>query len=276
MVNGQYRVVNKLGQGGYGSVYHVRQLDTNASVALKVERAGRDVLRNEFKVLKYLGERGARVPSVYDYWKLGNHSAMTMDLKGDNLKSLARTANGTLSVVMMSFLLVQMLGLLRQVHRSGYIHRDIRPQNIVCDMYMGHQDCQKILLIDFGLARKYRDKNGVHRPPRLLIKRQSRRDDLEYLTYTVAKLLKGTLPWSHLRTKNTANRERIAWLKANTTQALFLGYPEEFSHFFKYVRGLSYYEKPKYSYWQKAAKTEEGGQYPYSAPTFGLDSLVKD
>ena len=48
----------------------------------------------------------------------------------------------------------QMIGRIEYVHNKNFIHRDIKPDNFL--MGIGRH-CNKLFLIDFGLAKKYRD-----------------------------------------------------------------------------------------------------------------------
>ena len=61
----------------------------------------------------------------------------------------------------MSTLLItnQILYNVRVLHELGYLHNDLKLENIV----VGGQDPTKIILIDFGLSIKYKDKKGRHR-----------------------------------------------------------------------------------------------------------------
>jgi len=47
-----------------------------------------------------------------------------------------------------------MIGRIEYVHNKNFIHRDIKPDNFL--MGIGRH-CNKLFLIDFGLAKKYRD-----------------------------------------------------------------------------------------------------------------------
>ena len=92
-------------------------------------------------------------------------------------------------------------------------------------MLIGHLSKDEIYLIDFGLAKKYRDSEMNHHPfaktkafvgTRRYVSvnahmkiEQSRRDDLESLGYILIYLLKGRLPWSATRKKKRPKTEFI-------------------------------------------------------------------
>ena len=101
------------------------------------------------------------------------------------------------------------------VHSKHFIHRDIKPDNFVIGI---NQNINKIYLIDFGLAKRYKTTLGQHIPfkedkkltgtvryasinTQLGIE-MSRRDDLESLGYILLYLLKGKLPWFGLDCEN--------------------------------------------------------------------------
>jgi len=100
------------------------------------------------------------------------------------------------------------------LHQCGFIHRDIKPQNIVLGLEK-KQASNKIYLIDFGLASQYLNENGQHIKPTKNYNSVvgtalfasinahqgceiSRKDDIESLMYTLIYLLIGTLPWKNI------------------------------------------------------------------------------
>ena len=76
----------------------------------------------------------------------------------------------------------------------------------------------------------------------------SRPDDVESIAYVLVKLLTGTLPWAEAKTAD----EVLPILYAHTGRTLCHGYPDVFSQFVDYARGLQYDETPKYQHWRQA------------------------
>lgn len=126
---------------------------------------------------------------------------------------------------------------------------------------------QLIYIIDFGLAKRFRDiKTGTHIPYRTgksltgtaryaslnthLGLEQSRRDDLESLGFVLIYFLKGSLPWQGLKAKGkTQKYEAIKEKKAGITMStLCEGTPEEFKSYLIACRELHFDETPNYSH----------------------------
>jgi len=128
----------------------------------------------------------------------------------------------------------------------------------------------QVHLIDFGLAKKYRDarthqhiqyrenKNltGTARYASInthLGIEQSRRDDLESLGYVLMYFNRGNLPWQGLRAATKKQKyEKISEKKLSTKiDLLCKGFPEEFAMYLNYTRALRFDDKPDYAYLRK-------------------------
>jgi casein kinase I homolog HRR25 len=143
----------------------------------------------------------------------------------------------------------------------------------------------QVNVIDFGLAKKYRDpKTHLHIPYREnknltgtaryasinthLGVEQSRRDDLESLGYVMMYFCRGSLPWQGLKAATKKQKyDRIMEKKMTTsTEALCRGFPNEFAIYLNYTRSLRFDDKPDYAYLRKLFRdlfVREGFQYDY-------------
>lgn len=142
------------------------------------------------------------------------------------------------------------------------MHRDIKPDNFLIGT---SKDADTIYVIDFGLAKHYKDpKTGLHisyRDGKSLTGtaryaslnthlgiEQSRRDDLEGLGYVLVYFLKGCLPWQGLQAKD--HKEKYEKIK-NKKQLISIeklcdGLPAVFTMYLKYCRTLRFDEDPSY------------------------------
>lgn len=123
-----------------------------------------------------------------------------------------------------------------------------------------------VFIIDFGLAKCYKNSDGEHIPFRdgknltgtaryasintHIGYEQSRRDDLETIGHVLLYFLRGTLPWQGLpgRSKNEKYNNIKKKKLEVTVDELCKGYPEEFREFMVYCRKLTFTDDPNYAY----------------------------
>ena len=153
---------------------------------------------------------------------------------------------------------------LEYVHSRHFVHRDIKPSNILIGI---GRRCDEISLVDFGLAKQYRNRNThIHIPCRTnyaltgtaafaLINNhngleQSRRDDLKSLAYILIYFLRGSLPWYGGANNTKTARIKSAWISKVNLDAnrICASLPKEFATFLNYARALQYDETPDYKY----------------------------
>eukprot|EP01126_Amoeba_proteus_P062639 TRINITY_DN8546_c0_g1_i2.p1 TRINITY_DN8546_c0_g1~~TRINITY_DN8546_c0_g1_i2.p1 ORF type:complete len:300 (-),score=89.29 TRINITY_DN8546_c0_g1_i2:72-971(-) len=184
-----------------------------------------------------------------------------MELLGENLSDLKRRQEGQhFSMLTTLVLAKKMLIALREVHESGYIHRDIKPGNFVLGSKKKNQQ-REIIILDFGLSKKYLRRDGTIIPKKKEVrwvgsrrymsinthdrKEQSRRDDMWSLLYVLVEFATGGLPWGHLR--GIENLDKVREIKEEfQSLKLVEGLPDIFSILFDHVSNLKYSTCPDY------------------------------
>uniref|UniRef100_A0A8C9W2W8 non-specific serine/threonine protein kinase n=1 Tax=Scleropages formosus TaxID=113540 RepID=A0A8C9W2W8_SCLFO len=258
LVKERWKVVKKIGGGGFGEIYEALDLQTCASVALKVESAQqpKQVLKMEVAVLKKLQGK-EHVCHFLGCGRNERFNYVAMELQGRNLADLRRSmARGTFTVSTTLRLGRQMLRAIESIHSVGFLHRDIKPSNFAMGRFPN--TCRTCYMLDFGLARQFTNSYQEVRPPRPIAgfrgtvryasvnahknREMGRHDDLWSLFYMLVEFLVGQLPWRKIKDK-----EQVGKLKETYDHKLMLKHlPPEFSVFLDHISGLDYYTKPDY------------------------------
>ena len=205
---------------------------------------------------------------------------MVLDLLGPSLEDLFNYCGRRFQLKTVLMLADQLLSRLEYVHTKSFIHRDVKPDNFL----IGLGKRQSVIhIIDFGLAKKYRDPRSHQHIPYRENKNltgtaryasinthigieQSRRDDLESLGYVLMYFIRGSLPWQGLKANTKKQKyERIMDRKMSTsTEQLCKGYATEFRSYFEYCRSLRFEDRPDYAYLKRLFKElfyRKGFQY---------------
>ncbi|OEL27985.1 Casein kinase I isoform delta-like [Dichanthelium oligosanthes] len=245
-------------------------VQTNEEVAIKLEnvKTKHPQLLYESKLYRIL-QGGTGIPNVKWFGVEGDYNVLVMDLLGPSLEDLFSFCNRKLSLKTVLMLADQMINRVEFVHSKSFLHRDIKPDNFL--MGLGKR-ANQVYVIDFGLAKKYRDTSTHQHIPYRENKNltgtaryasvnthlgieQSRRDDMESLGYG-------------LKAGNKKQKyEKISERKiATSTEALCRGYPTEFASYFHYCRSLRFEDAPDYQYLKRLFRDlfiREGFQFDY-------------
>lgn len=148
---GDYRIVDFIGQGGMGEVYHFYHEGLNRSVAVKVLGVNGGIDPN-YKA-RFLNEarlqsslQHPNIATFYDFKEFGNELLIFMELvDGDTLEKLAERQYFSIEDSLKIFDLI--VGAIGYVHSNGIIHRDIKAENVKINS-LGVPK-----LLDFGIAK---------------------------------------------------------------------------------------------------------------------------
>jgi serine/threonine protein kinase len=270
-----YELINKIGSGSFGEVYIARNKTDKQVYAAKIEDAkNKNRLKSEYNIYKKINKdnRVNGIPKVYNFIQTSEYNILIMEMLGPSLESKFDNNDRKISLQCLFKVGLDMIELIRNFHRRGFIHRDIKPNNFlfnyqkpsktVFNANNSNQNDDKILpfdklyLMDFGLSKPYiinsehidikfdRSLIGTARYCSLNIHwgiEPSRRDDLESLGYSFLFLYHGQLPWQNQPSLSFVVdlKQKFDWT-VNT-----IG---EFVLFILYCRNLGFTDKPNYDY----------------------------
>ena len=282
-IGGKYRISEKIGNGAFGEIYRGVDTETLDEVAMKTEKVVCKVpqLRSESKIYCALAG-GTGVPTIHWFGIANRHNIMVMDILGKSLLDLFELCGDKLSLKTVLMLADQMISCVQFIHEKNFIHRDLKPENFLMGV---NQASNEVFLIDFGLAKNYRDpRSHTHIPYQegrgltgtaryasvnsLAGIEQSRRDDMEALGYIWVYLLRGKLPWMGLKASGSKQKcKAIKDVKEHVKiEELCSGLPKEFENYFFQVRQLRFSDRPNYEHYRelfRQAFIREGFVYDY-------------
>ncbi|GEM_PF-721047 len=192
--NSNYRVTDKIGEGGYGEVYKAEQISTGQVVAIKSlktksseHRIKHNLARFEREIKLCAEINHPNIVKLIDkgYAKDGNPYAVFEFIQGHTLKSYILKKRG-LSAPEMSAIMGQILDALSYSHKKGIIHRDLKPGNIMI-IESGSKTHVKIL--DFGIG-SFTNEAGMSNQEKLTVTT----DTLGTPTYSSPEQLRGEPP----------------------------------------------------------------------------------
>jgi len=146
-------VIRHIGSGTMAEVYLARQQPLDRLVAVKIlsenlatDSTARSRFEREAKASASLDHKNAVEVYRFGYLSDGLPFLVMQYVKGGTLDDKI-AAQGPLPVPEARKILVEVADALAAAHARGFVHRDVRPENVLCD-----QDKNRVLLSDFGLA----------------------------------------------------------------------------------------------------------------------------
>ena len=208
MLVGRFRLVERLGRGGLGSVWLAQDiLLDDDPVACKIlksdlyhDRRAVSDLKREVLLTRRL--RHPHILGVYTFWETDTTRLITMEyIAGQNLSEMLVENRRPFAPAALIPWIGQIGDALDYAHGEGILHRDVKPANIMVNAQ------GRILLADFGIARTAREVQArlsgeltsgtllYVSPEQLMGERLDARSDLYSLAATLYELMAGNPPF---------------------------------------------------------------------------------
>lgn len=258
IINRKYKILNKIGNGSFGTIYKGLNIRTNEGIAIKKDNINNQLslLKNETIIYNHL-KNVEHIPSLKWFGKDNLNYYLVIELLGRSLENVI-TEYKSFSLKVVLKIGIKILRILKDVHSAGIIHRDIKPDNFLFGL---NKESNELYIIDFGLSRHYilndthygiKKTNGLigsltyasinsHNHISL-----SRRDDLESLSYMMVYFYFGNLQWRNIDGDECVEikNNKIMKLKEQILETPQL--PNILANFITSIKKIEFDEIPKY------------------------------
>ncbi len=226
----RYRVESFIGRGGMAEVYKVWDIHRSAWLAMKVlhENLALDNVflrrfQREAKTLARLSH-----PNIVRFYGLeqeGRFICILMDyVEGESLKPKIFDAQGAMPFEQVYAIMRELSWALKYAHSEGFIHADIKPDNIMIDKN------GRVMLSDFGIARMSEVATATMigagtpaymAPEQIIGESPSIETDIYSLGIVLYEMLTGERPFTgELATGSGTTRSKIGWEHINLNPTL--------------------------------------------------------
>ncbi len=148
---GDYRIIEKLAEGGFGITYKAEHVQLGTPVcikhALNVSPTDEKILLDEARSMWDLRHCG--IPAIRDILKMPDDSlSLVMSyVPGPTLTELIEDNPNGLDPETVAWIAERVLNILKYIHMHGIIHGDIKPQNVIIQ-----EESHTVVLVDYGLS----------------------------------------------------------------------------------------------------------------------------
>ncbi|KRY70673.1 Nuclear pore complex protein Nup93 [Trichinella pseudospiralis] len=237
IIAGRWKVTKFLGNGLFGSVYDVidMQSENEEHYAAKVEYTeSLPTLEGEGHILKEMKNKD-HICKLITSGNDGRINYMILTLTGKNLLQVQEEIpNYMFRKTDVFKIAVQCFEAIRELHEEQYVHCDIKPENFAVER---NGTFDKLYLLDFGIARKLSPKDAKHNL------RYGYKEDVMACFCMIMSMYRGLLYANRYQIENEfkelSNGKRNMKSSKNN-------YPKEFLEVYNYLDGLLQTDMPDY------------------------------
>uniref|UniRef100_A0AC35TS82 Protein kinase domain-containing protein n=1 Tax=Rhabditophanes sp. KR3021 TaxID=114890 RepID=A0AC35TS82_9BILA len=151
----RYRMTKRIGDGTFGEVHLAKRIDTGDIVAIKRMKkkfySWQEAMNlREVKCLKKLSH--PNIIKLKEVLRENEILYFIFEFMNENLYELMKDRDRVMHENIIRNIIYQILQGLSYMHKNGYFHRDMKPENIMCN------GPELIKIADFGLAREVRSR----------------------------------------------------------------------------------------------------------------------
>ena len=254
---GEFKIECFIGHGSFGDIYSCTELKNGKRWAIKLE-SKENKKSNLEKEAEFLQEiQGHDCFPIYrDYGETDQYRYYVMELLGPSLLQARRISPGCIFSSSTALRLgIEMLKCIETFHSLGYLHRDIKPGNFL----LRPNRKNPLILIDYGLSRKFLDDEGKEIEPRdhpgfvgtvpyASLNAHNglelgRCDDLFSWFAVLLKIHAGELPWP-----NTNDKPTVYAAKRDADISSFcVGLPSQYVTIYRIIIGMKREDVPNYA-----------------------------
>jgi serine/threonine protein kinase len=267
-INTNYNVIDKIGNGEFGSVYMLID-NENKYYALKIVLFNKDKIKKSKKSMDMLHYEY----NIYNYlWTYNIENASKMMVNQNNIfkykneeyayiileyynESLTKKLENKITLEEKLKITKELISSIKELHKCNYLHNDLKPDNIMFN------EIQKLKLIDFGLCTRYINCMGEH-----IIQKEmgmigneryasidtlkklstSRRSDIESIGYILLYMVDPKNDTFKYRTieENIMKKKELF----DQTSIIYNNLPIFLKKYFKEIKKYKYHNKPNYEY----------------------------
>lgn len=249
----------QIGKGGFCSVWAATDTTGELKVAAKCVQDPSHYSMREAEIYRDLSNTEG-FAEYYGHCLQDNCFFILLERLHRDLFQFYRSKHDKFTEEYVYGLGVQMFDRIENLHRLGFVHRDLKPSQ-----FMLKRQSPLLYLVDFNLSRKFpksfgyvsQHKGGIvgnviyaslsaHS-----IEQQTRRDDCESLLYIILYLIKGSLPWQGVLGKGREQIGQVASIKTKTPiSELCRDLPIEFAALISKARSMTFEEAPDYAFFK--------------------------